>query len=413
MKFGVRKPSIKRSISARTTGRIKRSVKKTVNPLYGKKGMGYINDPKKAVYNKVYNKTTVGVKDIINTSGGSHSSAKAGSSTTQTNTTTNNQTGCFRTVFAILLIIIGLFTIPVGLIFIAIGILLLVLKSKNNNTAKQESPTSSDFEHDNAPVVNISVSTSSYYSEKCIAKNCTIERIDLGKLVGESSGTYAWSIYEISGIKTATNRKNKRYYNAISEKHVELLASSEGITNIEILSVKPCEAASEEQIKTALEMGISLPDGVSTEDAKAIIYRVRKSEDVVSETTVSKDLVRQFVRPTKSPTEQLARFALEKGVVFSAYVSEDSLLWYILSKLSLHDKLAFYAYCIVCDQNYERIGNMQDSPLLQKFHGFADWAEKSESVVKSLDGRDVSDYLKPNKRTSVYRAYMDYSTMNQ
>ena len=102
-----------------------------------------------------------------------------------------------------------------------------------------------------------------------------------------------------------------------------------------------------------------------------------------------------------------------KGVVFSAYVSEDSLLWYTLSKLSLHDKLAFYAYCIVCDQNYERIGNIQDSPLLQKFHGFADWAEKSESVVKSLDGRDVSDYLKPNKRTSVYRAYMDYSTMNQ
>ena len=412
MKFGVRKPSIKRSISARTTGKIKRSVKKTVNPLYGKKGMGYINDPKKAVYNKVYNKTTVGVKDIINSSGSDHPSTKTGSSTTPTNTTTNNQTGCFRTTLAILLIIVGLFTIPVGLIFIAVGILLLVLKNKNN-TVQQESPTSNDFENDNTPAVNISVSTSSYYSEKCIAKNCTIERIDLGKLVGENSGTYSWSIYEISGIKATTNRKNKRHYNAISEKHVELLASSEGITNIEILSVKPCEPASEKQIKTALEMGISLPDGVSAEDAKAIIYRVRKSEDVVSETTVSKDFVRQFVRPTKSPTEQLARFALEKGVVFSAYVSEDSLLWYILSKLSLHDKLAFYAYCIVCDQNHERIGNMQDSPLLQKFYGFADWAEKSESVVKSLDGRDVSDYSKPNKRTSVYRAYVDYSTMNQ
>ena len=33
----------------------------------------------------------------------------------------NNQTGCFRTVFAILLMVVGLFTIPVGLIFIAIG----------------------------------------------------------------------------------------------------------------------------------------------------------------------------------------------------------------------------------------------------------------------------------------------------
>ena len=54
MKIGMRKPSIKRSISARTTGKLKRTVNKAVNPLYGQKGMGYINNPKKAVYNKVH-----------------------------------------------------------------------------------------------------------------------------------------------------------------------------------------------------------------------------------------------------------------------------------------------------------------------------------------------------------------------
>lgn len=57
----VRKPSLKKSISARTTGKLKRSVKKATNPLYGKKGMGFINNPKKAVYNAVYNKTTVSI----------------------------------------------------------------------------------------------------------------------------------------------------------------------------------------------------------------------------------------------------------------------------------------------------------------------------------------------------------------
>ncbi len=67
MKVGVRKSSIKKSIKARTTGKAKRAVKSAVNPLYGKKGMGWINDPKKAAYNKVYNKTTVGVKDIAKT----------------------------------------------------------------------------------------------------------------------------------------------------------------------------------------------------------------------------------------------------------------------------------------------------------------------------------------------------------
>lgn len=58
MKFGPRKPSLKRSIKARTTGKLKRNIKKSVNPLYGKKGMGWVNNPKKAAYNKAYHKTT-------------------------------------------------------------------------------------------------------------------------------------------------------------------------------------------------------------------------------------------------------------------------------------------------------------------------------------------------------------------
>lgn len=59
MKIGLRTPSLKKSLKARTTGKLKRQMKKAVNPLYGKKGMGLINNPKKAVYNKVYSKTTV------------------------------------------------------------------------------------------------------------------------------------------------------------------------------------------------------------------------------------------------------------------------------------------------------------------------------------------------------------------
>ena len=60
MKFGVRKPSIKKSFKARTTGKAKRAIKKSVVPGYGKKGTGMIKNPKKATYNKAYNKTTTG-----------------------------------------------------------------------------------------------------------------------------------------------------------------------------------------------------------------------------------------------------------------------------------------------------------------------------------------------------------------
>lgn len=57
-KFGYRKPSIKKSFSAKTTGSATRKIKASINPTYGKKGSGLINDPKKTSYNKVYNKTT-------------------------------------------------------------------------------------------------------------------------------------------------------------------------------------------------------------------------------------------------------------------------------------------------------------------------------------------------------------------
>lgn len=65
MKIGFRTPSLKKSFKLRTTGKLKRSIKKSINPLYGKKGMGLINNPKKAVYNKVYRKTSFGLSDII------------------------------------------------------------------------------------------------------------------------------------------------------------------------------------------------------------------------------------------------------------------------------------------------------------------------------------------------------------
>ena len=58
MKFGMRKPSLKKSLKARTTGKAKRKVKKAIVPAYGKKGIGWLKNPKRAAKNKIYKKTT-------------------------------------------------------------------------------------------------------------------------------------------------------------------------------------------------------------------------------------------------------------------------------------------------------------------------------------------------------------------
>lgn len=65
MKIGMRKPSIKKSIKARTTGKAKRKIKKALIPGYGKKGMGWIKNPKKAAYNKIYKKTSFSIFDLF------------------------------------------------------------------------------------------------------------------------------------------------------------------------------------------------------------------------------------------------------------------------------------------------------------------------------------------------------------
>ena len=65
MKMGIRKPSIKRSLKARTTGKAKRAIKKAITPGYGKKGSGWVKNPKKAAYNKIYNKTSFSLLDLF------------------------------------------------------------------------------------------------------------------------------------------------------------------------------------------------------------------------------------------------------------------------------------------------------------------------------------------------------------
>lgn len=68
MKFGFRTPSLKKSISARTTGRLNRAIKRAIVPGYGKKGIGVITNPQKALYNRIYKKTTIGMSDIFKNS---------------------------------------------------------------------------------------------------------------------------------------------------------------------------------------------------------------------------------------------------------------------------------------------------------------------------------------------------------
>jgi hypothetical protein len=62
MKFGMRKPSIRKSIAARTS--VKRYIRHSLG-LKAPRGMGWLTNPKKAAYNRIYNKTTFSIFDLF------------------------------------------------------------------------------------------------------------------------------------------------------------------------------------------------------------------------------------------------------------------------------------------------------------------------------------------------------------
>lgn len=64
-KIGMRKPSVRKSFRARTTGKAKRKMKKAVNQFYGKRGMGFVKSPKKSVRAAVYRRATFSVMDLF------------------------------------------------------------------------------------------------------------------------------------------------------------------------------------------------------------------------------------------------------------------------------------------------------------------------------------------------------------
>ena len=100
MKMKPRKPSLKKSFKAKTTSKMNRQIKKSVNPLYGKKGIGWINDPKKAAYNKVYNKTSFNVMEGLNEKNSSNKKVD------EDTTATCLGCGCLIFVIVILFVII-------------------------------------------------------------------------------------------------------------------------------------------------------------------------------------------------------------------------------------------------------------------------------------------------------------------
>jgi hypothetical protein len=57
IRFGLRRPSLKKRIAARTS--VKRYIRHNLG-LKAPRGWGWVTNPRRALYNRIYNRTTIG-----------------------------------------------------------------------------------------------------------------------------------------------------------------------------------------------------------------------------------------------------------------------------------------------------------------------------------------------------------------
>ena len=124
----MRKPSLTKSLKARTTSKWKRQAKKAIIPGYGKKGMGWVKNPKKAMYNKVYHKTTFGLSDLFKPS---KKRAKNNKQPLQYDssrqyTSNKNKRGSF--IFLIVSLILLFIVPPLGVLLLLVNFFVFIIK---------------------------------------------------------------------------------------------------------------------------------------------------------------------------------------------------------------------------------------------------------------------------------------------
>jgi len=128
MKIGMRKPSLTRSLKARTTSKWKRQAKKAIIPGYGKKGMGWVKNPKKAMYNKVYHKTTFGLSDLFKSSKKRTKNNKQPLQydSSRRHTSNKNKQGSF--IFLIVSLILLFIVPPLGVLLLLVNFFVFIIK---------------------------------------------------------------------------------------------------------------------------------------------------------------------------------------------------------------------------------------------------------------------------------------------
>lgn len=298
--------------------------------------------------------------------------------------------------------------IPFALVLLSVAVFLVFSAIKNfkhpsdsQNTQKQDHPVQ-------AYKVPVAASTSPYDVEKFIAEGIKILPLDLSGYRSPSGGFVNWAFFEVKGTNISTGRKNTRRYTAKDEAAAAAIAEADGLSSPYEITALPIDAPTDRQINYLRSWNVEIPSGAAKEDVSAILSRLEESYDTVSENKISPQTIVKYIRPLPGPNEEFAKYAHDMGVMFSRYIGSNALFYHTVYSLKEYDRVAFFAYCVLCSHYNETIRDLRFSGYADQLYSFADMASANESLMRSIGGRLPDDYMKPHKGSAAYKAVAEF-----
>ena len=262
--------------------------------------------------------------------------------------------------------------------------------------------------HEQEIKVKIKTETTHSYVDRLLAKGEDLTLVDLDGYISPSGGFVNWATYEVIGKNMNTNRKNKRRYDAKTEADAINQANADNLTGPYDITILMHDAPTEKQIQYLQSWGVAVPAGVNKFDVNAILSRLEDETEAISEKKISQNATEERIRLLPGPSAAFAKFADSMGVKFSRYIGKSALFDKTLYSLTRRDRVAFYAYCIICTNNKMEIGDMRNSEHYARLYDFADMAVNDQSLLQSIERRSANDYLHPHKGSAAYKAVAEF-----
>lgn len=211
-----------------------------------------------------------------------------------------------------------------------------------------------------------------------------LSRLDFGKAPGSVGRFLNYGRYKVFGMRNNGRKSFLIRTGRTPESAANKIKTSELLPPYEPVEIAP-EPPSERQIALLVLHGTAYPPELTSDDASAMINRICD----------------EYCR--EGPEPWLVALADGIGIEFSAYVGGAQLFNIMLWQIGVHDRAALYAYAVQQSLAGHPFGNMLADPARDRFYAFADIVENDASLIKSLDGREPSDFLKPQRGTKIYK----------